>query len=607
VRSLVRIALLLAVFASVASCAADVGPPLSVRVSWAGLTDPSQAIPMGVTQLTVLVYTGAADDPQMSINTVGGLMDTDMNGRPELVRGDLPTGVPIRMTIRGEGAGNALLFLGHAGPFTLEAGERRYVDLRMYSVGAYTQLDGSTIGGRMLSTTTTLPDGRVLVAGGFSRAMPGTCHGTYAMGTHCFTLTGSTDAFVFDPASGRFFAVHGGLHQARGGHTATALDGGRVLIAGGSASAELALVPTTGGNVPMLSALDDGGPAPTSFEIFEPDANAEPVDVDRNGDPGRGGFVGAADDPTMLGRLDTGRFMHAAIAVPGHGAQVLLVGGTATAASTTWSLYDDQRAGGYGVVSTPMNTLNVARTMPGVAVVHGTSADEVWIFGGAAASSAADLAEVWTSATTRTTPAAGLMMRAFPGPAYAAMPMGTMPAIAQLALMRPSTASLDAGHAVVIGWYGPQCANGAGTPTFPDASGLCDGMTCAPCGADTTNSRNFTLTGNTGNAAPTATRNAHTFGAAVRMTGGTVLTTGGVVGFGLQTTNTSDHFNATVGASGAAQESDVRPLLMQGRAFHSMAALDDDGVLVFGGALFATDGSAVTLFGAPEVLYLPRP
>lgn len=598
-RSIARILLALALFACLSSCAADVGPPLSVHVSWAGLTDPSQAIPMGVTQLTVLVYTGAPDDPQMSINTVGGLMDTDMNGRPELVRGDLPTGVPIHMTVRGEGAGNALLYLGHAGPFTLEAGERRYVDLRMYSVGAYTQLDGSTIGGRMLSTTTTLPDGRVLVAGGFSRAMPGMCRGTYAAGTHCFTLTGSSDAFVFDPASGRFFPVHGGLHQARGGHTATVLDGGRVLVAGGSASAELALVPTAGGNVPVFAALDDSGPAPTSFEIFLPDANAETVDVNRDGDPGRGGFVGAADDPTMLGRLDTGRFMHAAIAVPGHGSQVLLVGGTSTTASTTWGLYDDQRAGGYGFVTASMNTLNAARSMPSLAVIHGTSADEVWIFGGGDAMANSDLAEVWTSATARTVPAS---MRMFPG--------GTSDR-PEYSLARPTAVSLDAAHAVVVGWYGPACAAGAGTPVYPDSMNQCAGMVCAPCGppdaADATQRRSFTVAGATGIATKTSVRTAHAFAAGVHMTGGTALITGGIVGLGLQTTNTTDHFNATVGAGGDAQESDVRPLLMQGRAFHAMAPLDDDGALVFGGALFATDGSAVTLFGAPEVLYLPRP
>lgn len=78
-------------------------------------------------------------------------------------------------------------------------------------------------------TATLLPDGRVLVVGGWAR------EGTPPLAA----------AEVYDPATGRFAPV-GALREGRGGHAAAALPDGRVLIVGGwigsrraNASAEL--------------------------------------------------------------------------------------------------------------------------------------------------------------------------------------------------------------------------------------------------------------------------------------------------------------------------------------------------------------------------------
>lgn len=579
------------------SCAGADSPPLAVHVDW-GLDGPAGMIPSAVTQLTVLVYTEGSTDPQSSIHTVGNLEDMDSDGHPDLVRGDLPIGEPIRMTIQGQGAGGATIFLGHAGPFTLLAGERRYVDLRMYEVGAYTAPSAAPLTPRMLATATPLSDGRVLVAGGFSHATPMACPATVAAGSACFDLAAASDAFIFDVASGAFLPVTGGLHQARGGHTATLLPGDRVLIAGGAAHALLALEPGSAPNTwqPVFQSLDTTVQAGNSFEIFRPDDNAEAVDVDRDGDPGRGGFVGAADDPSSLGRLDTRRFMHAAAVVPGHPTQVLLAGGID--APDSWAVYDDMRAGGYGVLDSLSNHFHASRPMPSIAPIHGAMGDALWIVGGGAATSNDDLAEVWTStATSANGSTVAATMRMFPNGS------GTAADHPELSLIGATAVPLDATHAVVVGWYGPVCdPSDTTTPVF---SGTVAGET--RCEFSTT-TRSFTIDGMTGRAVATPTHARHAFGAGVRMSDGSALVTGGIGALALTTTNATDSFAATVPSTGIADNSTAQPILSMPRVFHAMAALDDGGALVVGGLNINTTGTApsVGLLAAPEVIYVAR-
>src|SRR6266704_1710771 len=63
---------------------------------------------------------------------------------------------------------------------------------------------------------TTLPNGKVLIEGGFAP-------GSY-----------TTDSELFDPATG-VWTETGSLNQGRGEHSATLLQDGRVLVAGGYA------------------------------------------------------------------------------------------------------------------------------------------------------------------------------------------------------------------------------------------------------------------------------------------------------------------------------------------------------------------------------------
>jgi hypothetical protein len=80
--------------------------------------------------------------------------------------------------------------------------------------GSFTAVGGSTAG-RYFATGTRLPDGRVLIAGGYN-------------------LQGNlSSAEIFDPATGTFSAT-GSLNAARQSHSATLLANGKVLIAGGA-------------------------------------------------------------------------------------------------------------------------------------------------------------------------------------------------------------------------------------------------------------------------------------------------------------------------------------------------------------------------------------
>jgi hypothetical protein len=78
---------------------------------------------------------------------------------------------------------------------------------------------GSLATGREDHTATLLGNGRVLVAGGFN--------------TSCGTYRDCASAELYDPATGLFTAT-GSMAHSRGGHTASVLPDGRVLVAGGS-------------------------------------------------------------------------------------------------------------------------------------------------------------------------------------------------------------------------------------------------------------------------------------------------------------------------------------------------------------------------------------
>lgn len=86
---------------------------------------------------------------------------------------------------------------------------------------------------RVLHTQTLLPDGRVLLAGGFSNLQG-------------LLPLGNKDLEIFDPTTGHFTVI-GTMPTIRAAHTATVLDDKRVVFIGGSASTVVeAFDPQTG-------------------------------------------------------------------------------------------------------------------------------------------------------------------------------------------------------------------------------------------------------------------------------------------------------------------------------------------------------------------------
>jgi hypothetical protein len=81
---------------------------------------------------------------------------------------------------------------------------------------------------RYAHTATLLPNGKVLIVGGFSTADVG-----------AYTENVLLTAELYDPATGAFTPT-GSLGAARGGHTATLLANGKVLVAGGLISLNFA-------------------------------------------------------------------------------------------------------------------------------------------------------------------------------------------------------------------------------------------------------------------------------------------------------------------------------------------------------------------------------
>lgn len=592
------VALLLALASSCAAEGTDEAPELGMRVEW--LDADAHELPTGVESIRIIVTIGEDGTPQDTTVSVANLMER--SGRPFLshpLLSDLPTGTPIRITVEGKDARDAVAFLGHVGPIVLSPGERRYVALRMYPVGNSLPFAGPSA--RMLATTTALPDGRVLVAGGFDQVEDVTCPEGSAADARCFDFSATREAFVFDPTTSEFHPVQGGMLAARGGHTATALPGGRVLVAGGAERMRLRLTPIDMNSFAhTIEPLRmDGAPgAHGTFEVFLSNANAEAEDLDRDGDPARGGFTGAADVAIVPGRMNHERFMHAAAAVPGASGRVLLAGGMgSTGGDATWEIFDDQRAGGYGFYDAERNELTTPRAMPGAAALTVPDGGSIWIVGGALALDDDDLAEIWTPVTgdPNGTVAAATTTEF---PAAAAGETDPHPEHATLA---PEVVALNGGtHALVVGWLGARCAPGTSMPMYP---AMPDGSDTVPCGHGAVPGA-LLIDGATGLAHPQATLDTHAFAASARLDDGRVAITGGLLNITWGQQQSVDVLTGVV--SGTAAITTMQRTLVARRAFHDSAELPGGGVFTFGGITVFGDPAMVSLVSGAEVLYLPR-
>ena len=585
---------------SLLSCApAEPAPPVDFATAW--LT-PTGTIPEGVERLRVVRVLSPSTQIDLFERSVGSLEDLDGNGRRELVVEGLEVGQLVDLEIQGIGADGLPLYVGRSGPVFLSHGERRYIDVAMYPIGQTAVDRFEPPPARMMLRATTLRDGRVLVSGGYDQVAPTACPEGLPPTTACFALEASRDAWLYDPATARFHPVTGGMLVPRGGHSATLLEDGRVLIAGGAPRAVLALA--------RVGDFDDAREIfffpedpHASFELFEPALHTEPEDTERDGDPGAGAFV-SGDGGTAPGPLNHPRFLHAATALPNDGGRVLLAGGYG-GGEATYEIFDARKPGGAGVYAGG-GALGTSRPAPAAIGLGGSDNPRVWIFGGARAMSNADLADVWApdpdtadpngSASPANTPPS-----LFPNPS-AATAADEHP---EYALLRPAVAALsDGAFALVTGWYGPRCPQNMFTaPPVFEAGPT---SICAAGRSASNPDRSFTVANADGATVrtqpPSGTR--HAFAEAVPLADGRVVVVGGVEDEIFtpitQTVVYTGVSSGTARGTGGARLGD-------GRMFHAAARIFDTGVLVVGGASFDTSGTSLRLVNSSEAITLAPP
>lgn len=231
--------------------------------------------------------------------------------------------------------------------FTEATGYVGLSSLELYDIatGTFTEIVGEDGAGIFGHTATLLPNGKVLLAGGF--------------GNSVWDYGGSTSvsgANLYDSATGVLSAT-GNMTAARGGHTATLLANGKVLIAGGAdptgaglATAEL-FDPSTGtfsptgsmavGRFQHTATLLQNGKVLIAGGVLT--SASAPVAEAEVYDPATGTF-------TVTGAMTTAREQHTATLL-GDG-RVLVVGGTTSAGNlhptATVEIYDPS-AGSFSV------------------------------------------------------------------------------------------------------------------------------------------------------------------------------------------------------------------------------------------------------------------
>jgi hypothetical protein len=442
-------------------------------------------------------------------------------GRRELTLDDLAPGEPLSVRVEGLLAGGKLGYVGSLGPLSLVPGEALTQRIALSPAGRSVLLDGSgsaSLPGRFLHASAVLPDGRVLISGGFGPPAAADCPAAAPRGALCFQVTARADAWLFDPSAAVFHRVDGGMLEPRGGHSLSALPDGRLLVAGG-ARAALLVFEDPALRVPRLLALDASGraAASASFELFEPDPFGSKLR-----DASRGRFVGRADAPSAPGALLVPRFLHAAAADPRAPGQVLLAGGWgAERSSQSYELFDVDRPGGYGSTATSSGALLEARVRP-AALGLGTAEDgAIWLFGGRYARAAAEIAERWVHPSAMAPATLDPATQAgFPDPAAESEPDAAPEDAFPLAL----AARFDDRRALVAAALPPYCGS-ARAPSFPATSLVSDDALCA---AQAASRHCFVLDGAKGKALGCELASPHLLGAATALGGGEVLVGGGL-------------------------------------------------------------------------------
>lgn len=166
-----------------------------------------------------------------------------------------------------------MLWCGATDEISLKRGETKDISVFIGRCSDFVFTRNRMASPRVFHTATLLKDGRVLIVGGIgsvsNRSCDTECDGNGCT-PYCRVADAISDVEVYDYTTGEFKKV-GRLNIPRVLHTATLLDDGRVLIAGGSRSLRVYRVPPDGSPFIYPDGVDD---ASSSVEIFEPQSNS---------------------------------------------------------------------------------------------------------------------------------------------------------------------------------------------------------------------------------------------------------------------------------------------------------------------------------------------
>jgi hypothetical protein len=181
-----------------------------------------------------------------------------------LVVSAVPLGEDVELTVTswGEDKNAGPVHFGRTSRMQLETGDDRHESVALHRYAAPSCIEGVT--GRpnvMFPTATLLPDGRVLIAGGFAKLKDAGPR---------FELTGpNSAAYVYDPADGSLRQTKNLMNKGRGAHAAAYLPAsGLMLLVGGS---EQMYLEKDHECFPWYFQKDKAGSVAFSYELFDPE------------------------------------------------------------------------------------------------------------------------------------------------------------------------------------------------------------------------------------------------------------------------------------------------------------------------------------------------
>lgn len=175
----------------------------------------------------------------------------------------IPQSTNLELTMLGlaEGSDRPVVF-GRARNLQVTKNESTQVYLTLGRYGDYSCVDvPSGTPNMVFPTVTTLPDGRVLIAGGFTKV-------SEAAGS--FEIYNPSDrAYIYDPATGEMRQASNIMNQARGAHSAIYMPSGKVMLVGGVD--RLFMEKDSGDSFPWYYLKDKAGTVGRTYELFDVD------------------------------------------------------------------------------------------------------------------------------------------------------------------------------------------------------------------------------------------------------------------------------------------------------------------------------------------------